>query len=647
MPHAIASLRPFLASTLAYARAHIYLSAIAGIIVLGGIYWGYTSLTSSATQTLYTLAKADTGTLITTVTGSGQVSNVQQLAVKPKASGDVLRVLVKNGDKVVQGQVLAYLDSTDAQSSLRDAQASLRSAQISLAKLQEPATALTLTQSQNNVANAQESEQTAEINLAKAYSDAYNDTTSLFLDMPDLMTSIKDIQTGSEATRGQSLQWNIDYYRSATVNWDPRATTYRDDAYTQLTAAQTAYDKALADFRATNAQSATSTIAEITGNSRLFAQQILTMLQTTNTFIQFYEDEVNAHNQTPNSAATSALSQLSGYIAKMNAHVSTLISDENTLITAQQSLASAKRSVTESQLSLQNVQDGTSALDLESAQLSVQQREDALQSAQQNLADYTIRAPISGMIAGLSIQRGDTAGSGSAVATIVSSQQTAELSLNEVDAAKLSVGQKATMTFDAIDGLTITGHVADLNPLGTVSQGVVTYSVVVAFDTQDARVKPGMTVNATIVTGVSSDGIVVPSAAIKQTTGGSKYVLVASLPASLASSTESSLSGIALESTPRQAAVTTGLTNDTETQVLTGLATGDWIVTKTTTGTVTTTKQSSSLLSLFGVRTPGSSSTRSSSGSSSKTTTSTANGSSGSASGSASPDAGGPPPGGF
>ena len=64
------------------------------------------------------------------------------------------------------------------------------------------------------------------------------------------------------------------------------------------------------------------------------------------------------------------------------------------------------------------------------------------------------------------------------------------------DFLTIKVGDKATLTFDAVTDLSISGQVAEIDTVGTVSQGVVSYALKIAFDTQDTRVKPGMTVSA-------------------------------------------------------------------------------------------------------------------------------------------------------
>ena len=63
------------------------------------------------------------------------------------------------------------------------------------------------------------------------------------------------------------------------------------------------------------------------------------------------------------------------------------------------------------------------------------------------------------MVATVPVNVGDTIGTGTTVVTLITNEKIATLSLNEVDAAKVKVGDKVTLTFDAIDGLSLTGIV--------------------------------------------------------------------------------------------------------------------------------------------------------------------------------------------
>ena len=98
-----------------------------------GLYLIFAGSGSSAP--MYVFANVEKGALIVSVSGSGQVEASQQIDVKPKVSGTLTYVAVKAGQQARQGQALAYLDSKDAQKSVRDAEISLESAEISLEKL--------------------------------------------------------------------------------------------------------------------------------------------------------------------------------------------------------------------------------------------------------------------------------------------------------------------------------------------------------------------------------------------------------------------------------------------------------------------------------------------------------------------------------
>ena len=69
--------------------------------------------------------------------------------------------------------------------------------------------------------------------------------------------------------------------------------------------------------------------------------------------------------------------------------------------------------------------------------------------------------------------------------------------------AKVALGDEATLTFDALPSLSLAGTVVQIDPVGTVSQGVVSYDVQIGFsqpaDTSSTnQVKPGMSVTETL-----------------------------------------------------------------------------------------------------------------------------------------------------
>lgn len=549
-----------------YAVAHKFASAIIAVAILGGGWFTYQKITAVAAPAKYVLTTVRRGTIIASVTGSGQVSASDQVVINPKASGEVVAVYARDGQKVVAGQALASIDSSDAQKAVRDAKANLQSTQLALQKLQQPADTLSMTQAQNNLSNAQS-------DLQKIYQSSYNDVVATYLDLPTIMTSFQDIVGGTQAARG--LQGNLDYYENQVEPRDLNAAAYHDTAVSDFKAAQTAYAAALADFKSTSQSSSTSTIRSTVKETYDTTKAVTDALKSTNVFIQFYSDVTTNYNGTVSSTATTALTNLNTYIGKMNAHLATLLSDTNAITADEQN-------VTEASQSLQKLQSGADPLDVQSSQLSVQQKQNALQDAEDALSHYTIRAPFYGTIANFNLNKGDTISTATAAATEISAGEIADLSLNEVDAAKIAVGEKATLTFDAIEGLTIAGEVASISPLGTVSQGVVSYEVKIAFDTQDPRVKPGMTVNAAIITGMKQNALIVPSSAVKSHDGSSYVLVVEEIPAGAATST----SGVQLASAPRQISVTAGISSDTETEITSGLRGGEVVVVRTAASTV-------------------------------------------------------------
>jgi multidrug efflux pump subunit AcrA (membrane-fusion protein) len=73
------------------------------------------STSSKNQQPTYTTAKAEKGTLINSVSGSGQIVAFDEIEIKPKISGEITYLNLKNGKKVNRGDLLVQLDSTEAQ----------------------------------------------------------------------------------------------------------------------------------------------------------------------------------------------------------------------------------------------------------------------------------------------------------------------------------------------------------------------------------------------------------------------------------------------------------------------------------------------------------------------------------------------------
>src|SRR6266404_5711736 len=94
-----------------YIFAHKVLSVIGALALVYGGYWEYKRATNTSGETHYVLGTVQKLTIISTVTGSGQVSSENRVDIHPKISGDITAVVVKDGSTVVKGQAILYLDA--------------------------------------------------------------------------------------------------------------------------------------------------------------------------------------------------------------------------------------------------------------------------------------------------------------------------------------------------------------------------------------------------------------------------------------------------------------------------------------------------------------------------------------------------------
>ncbi|HTY39735.1 MAG TPA: biotin/lipoyl-binding protein, partial [Candidatus Paceibacterota bacterium] len=230
-----------------WALAHKLLAGLIALVILGGgYYWYQQSAAAGTTVPQYTLSAVDSGTLVVSVSGTGQVSASDQVDVKTQASGNVIAVPVKEGQAVKAGDILVKLDATTAAKALRDAQANLDSAKLALAKLQEPADALSLTQAQNSLAAAQQAKQNATDALSKAYDDGFTSVSNAFLDLPNVMSGLNSVLYG---TNFGTTQANIYAYYDMAKNYRSDADQFETAAITSYNAAEAAYTKNLDDFK--------------------------------------------------------------------------------------------------------------------------------------------------------------------------------------------------------------------------------------------------------------------------------------------------------------------------------------------------------------------------------------------------------------
>jgi RND family efflux transporter MFP subunit len=536
-------------------RHKIISIAIFIIILAAAVYLIFFS--SKSVKTEYVLTAVEKGTVVASVSGTGQVSASDQADIKAKISGDIVSISSKVGQEVKKGAILAQLDTASSQRALRDAQANLESAKLSLAKAIAPADDLSILQAENSLAQAQESKQSAQDNLDKAYADRYSVISNVFLDLPTIMAGLDSIFYNNTIDQAQK---NIDWYANQASPWDyVKTIKYRDDVTNSYNLARLKYAKNFDDYKNTSRSSDNATVESLLSQTYETTKLVSDAIKSSSNFIDYVKDAMEQHDIMIPSAIDSHQGLLNSYTGQANSHLSSILSSISTVSNSKQSIIDAQRSMDEKTKSLADLRNPPDELTVKTQEISVTQKQNALLDAQENLANCYIRAPFDGVVAKINVKTGDSVSSGAAIASVITKQRIAEISFNEVDAAKIKAGQKVNLTFDAVDGLAISGEVLEIDTLGTVAQGVVSYTAKIGFDVQDDRVKPGMSVSAAIITDSKQDVLYVPGSAVKSK-GNAYYV---ELPNG---------NGV------RQQTVEIGLSNDSVIEIISGLNEGDIIV---------------------------------------------------------------------
>ena len=146
---------------------------------------------------------------------------------------------------------------------------------------------------------------------------------------------------------------------------------------------------------------------------------------------------------------------------------------------------------------------------LRDSELSLENQYDALDN-------YTITAPIDGTIVDKDAKGGEKVSAGETLCVIYDlSYLSVTLDVDELDISQVAVGQRATVTADAVAGIEYEGVVTRIGINGTAGAGVTTYPVTVRVDKTEGLL-PGMNVDVSIVVAESENALSVPAASIQR-----------------------------------------------------------------------------------------------------------------------------------
>ncbi len=553
------------------------------VIVIGG-YFGYQAISSGDEVVHYTVAAVEKGTLIISVSGSGQVSASNQVDIKSKVKSEVVDVYIEGGEEVKEGELIAKLDDTDYQKAVEDAEISLETAKLELEKLLTP-DELALLTAENALAQAEQSKQKVEDNVVETYEDAFNTISNTFSDFLTIITGMKDVLYSYGIIESG---WGSGGYKSndsVYINFFGGENRYElerllNGAINDYKTVRESYNQNFESYKNMGRYPEREAIEDLLNETIETTKSITQAIKSETNLLYSIVDYIFKNDWTTCSKIIDYQSDLKTYNSKINSYLQSLLSIQKSFRDNREALVNAEQTIEEKELSLAELKAGPDELEIRTKEIAVQQKEDTLLAVKQDLADCYIYAPFNGIITETKIKKDDSVSVGTVLANIITHQKIAEITFNEIDAANIKAGQKATLIFDALPEVSISGKVIEVDIVGQVSQGVVSYGVKIALDTDVEQVKPGMSITADIITEAKQDVLVLPNSAIKAQ-GESYYVELAEVSEEMKQQLLASVSGAIMPTLPKLQLIEIGLVSDFSTEIVAGLQEGDVVVSST------------------------------------------------------------------
>ena len=227
-----------------------------------------------------------------------------------------------------------------------------------------------------------------------------------------------------------------------------------------------------------------------------------------------------------------------------------------------------------------------SADDFENAQLTyrqateqVKQAKEQVQRAQTNLGYATITSPIDGVVLSKSVEEGQTVAASFStpelfkIAKDLTNMQVVA-NVDEADIGNVRAGERVSFTVDAYPDDKFQGTVTQVRQEATTNNNVVTYEVVINAPNGDLKLKPGLTANVTIYTSEKTGVLCVPTKALRFTptpeTVGKEWKIADCNGKNKLWTIEGN--------TLKAHAVKTGMTDGSQTEIVSGITKGTTIV---------------------------------------------------------------------
>ena len=209
------------------------------------------------------------------------------------------------------------------------------------------------------------------------------------------------------------------------------------------------------------------------------------------------------------------------------------------------------------------------------------QAENSLKNSEDNYNEYYIKAPIEGTVISKNVKTGDKLQKTNTATTLATIYDLSELyfdmSIDELDITKVSVGQKVNVQADAFNNKVFSGEITKVSLVAANSNGVTSYPVRVTI-TETGDLIPGMNVDGYVILASRENVLTIPSDALQR--GNVVYVKKTSNSVNGKKVDQTGIGQRVLNNTPDgfvAVKVTTGISNDNFIEIVEGLEEDDEI----------------------------------------------------------------------
>jgi HlyD family secretion protein len=187
--------------------------------------------------------------------------------------------------------------------------------------------------------------------------------------------------------------------------------------------------------------------------------------------------------------------------------------------------AAAKLDQAEAAIAQVEAQSNASAAQLEQIKAQLTQAEADLDRAKLNLEYCSIYSPVDGVVISRNVDVGQTIAASLQSPTLFTiandlARMQVNANIDEADIGNISEQVDVKFSVDAYPNESFKGRISEIRLNPQTVQNVVTYSVILAIDNPDLKLKPGMTANITITVDQRDNVLKIPNASLRYTPQG-------------------------------------------------------------------------------------------------------------------------------